>query len=274
MSYTISNFLNAGFGGSGSSGGFGSMLGGINLADYASIKNGTYYKLLKKHYSMNKTSDSDSTSSSSSSKRKSGNDIEYWDYNEKVKSKMRSTAISRDSAATLAEIRTDASDLTEASQKLLKTGSDSLFAEKTTTDANGNKTTGYNTDDVYKAVSSFVKGYNGLIQSAGQSKVAVITARRSSIMDYTRSNSELLASVGITVNAKDGALVMDEDQFKNADKDTVKKLFQGKQSYADKVSSAASGIGKSASYEATKASTYSRAGSYSSNYTSAWENYS
>ncbi len=251
MSYSISNFMNSSFGNSGlSSGASGSWFGNINFSDYASIRNGSYYNLLKTYYSRG--SQNSDYGSSSSSVGKSGDTYHYWDYNEKIKSQRQTPYIAKDSANALSRIEQDAMNLNSAAKSLTATGSSSVFAEKTSKDADGNEKKEYNTDAIYKAAAAYVTEYNDLMKSAGSSKTGAIKAVNSSIMSYTKSNKDLLDSIGITVNEKDNTLSIDEGKFKSADMETAKKLFQGSGSYADKVASAAYTIGSHAKYEASR----------------------
>lgn len=235
---------------------------GINFADYASIRNGSYHKLLRAHYSLeDRVSGKTDTSS-----KKEYKPVNTYDWRKK------STAISNDSAKKLAEIETDAKNLRTAADSLLAQGNKSLFKQTTTTDKEGNKTTGYDTDAIYKAVNNFVDQYNDAVKSAGDSKVVVIRSGANSLKDYTRSFSADLAEVGISLDAKTNTLSVDENKFKAADMNKVKSLFQGTTSYAYKVSSKAAAIDSHAQYEATKANTYNKVGSYSYNYSNgnAW----
>lgn len=270
MSYTISNFLNSSLS-SGTSSTSGSWFSNISFSDYASIRNGSYYKLLKTYYSS--TSQSSDSDSSSSSVSKSGDTYNYWDYNDQIKKLTSSTAVSADSTSTLSGIQTDSSELTKAVDKLESTESGSPLAGKTTTDYSGNKKTEYDMDAAYKAVESYVTEYNSLLQSTASSKVGAITAARSSIVGYTGSSASQLNEIGITVNAKDNSLSIDKDKFQSADMETIQELFQGKNSYASKVSATASAIGDYAKYEAAKAATYNNTGAFSYNYASAWNGY-
>lgn len=258
------------------------MMGGFSFSDYASIRNGSYHKLLSSYYALGdsdsdtKTGSGSRTSASSSTTRT----YNYWtpdgmvqrtyDLSNKTRPKTvnSTTATSKDKTSTLATIESDAEKLKSASDTLLTSGAKSLFKQETMTDKDGNKTTGYNTDAIYKAVNNYVNSYNSLVKSAGGSKVMAIRTSAASIMDYTKSNQALLSSVGITLDAEKKTLSIDEKAFKEADMETVKKLFQGTNSYAYKVSQKAASIDSHAQYEATKASTYNGVGTYSYNYSS------
>lgn len=260
------------------SGGAG-LMGSFNFSDYASIRNGSYHKLLNSYFSLDDVSSDSKTSSGNRTNPMSyERTYNYWTpdgmvqrtYGDKVggDSSSQSTATSKDKTSKLAVIESDAEKLSDAADALLTQGSKSLFKQVTTTDKDGNKTTGYDTNAIYKAVSSYVTQYNNLIQSAGGSSVVSIKASAASIAGYTSKNEKLLSSIGININSKDNTLSIDEEKFKAADMSTVKSLFQGSGSYAYQVSYKATQIDNQAQYEASKANTYNSVGAYSYNYSS------
>ena len=256
----------------------GGLMSSFNFSDYASIRNGSYHKLLNSYFSLDDVSSDTKTSSSSKTNPASyERTYNYWTpdgmvqrtYSDKVgaNSSAQSTSTSKDKTSKLATIESDAEKLSDAADALLTQGYKSLFKQVTTTDKDGNKTTGYNTDAIYKAVSSYVTQYNNLMKSAGESSVVSIKASAASISGYTSKNEKLLSSVGININS-DKTLSIDEEKFKAADMSAVKTLFQGSGSYAYQVSSKATQIDNQAQYEASKANTYNSVGAYSYNYSS------
>lgn len=259
-----------------------SMMGGYSFSDYASIRNGSYHKLLSSYYALDRTDTGSKTSSGSrtSASGSTTRTYHYWTPDGMVertydnsnptrpKTVGGTTATSKDKTSKLATIESDSRNLKTAADTLLTSGSGSLFKQVTTTDKDGNQTTGYNTDAIYKAVNSYVSSYNAAIKSAGESKVMAIRTSAASMNDYTRNNQALLASVGISYDSEKKTLSVDEKAFKEADMETVKKLFQGSASYAYQVSTKASAINTHAQYEASKASTYNSVGTYSYNYSS------
>ncbi len=256
----------------------GGLMSSFNFSDYASIRNGSYHKLLNSYFSLDDVSSDTKTSSSSKTNPASyERTYNYWTpdgmvqrtYSDKVgaNSSAQSTSTSKDKTSKLATIESDAEKLSDAADALLTQGNKSLFKQVTTTDKDGNKTTGYNTDAIYKAVSSYVTQYNNLMKSAGESSVVSIKASAASISAYTSKNEKLLSSVGININS-DKTLSIDEEKFKAADMSAVKTLFQGSGSYAYQVSSKATQIDNQAQYEASKANTYNSVGAYSYNYSS------
>ncbi|NLL78366.1 MAG: flagellar filament capping protein FliD [Clostridiales bacterium] len=228
--------------------------GNLNfLSDYASIKSGSYLKLMKAYYNT-----VDSNQDSSGKK----NSVSFH---------KETTSTSQDSAKTLAAIESDAEALKESADALLVSGSKSLFREKdiTTTAEDGTSTTqkGYDTDAIYKGVKAFVDDYNALLKTAGDVNSKTILQQTLNMTNYTNANSRLLSKVGITVNS-DHTLSVDEKTFKAADMSTVKSLFNGHGSYAYKTSASASMIDYTAGREAEKANTYTSLGTYSPNHSS------
>ena len=171
------------------------------LTDYASIKNGSYGKMMKAYYA--KTSEEESTSSKSNSKTK----------------------------------QTDGASASAARK----------FYESATA-MNSLDYSEDNIDELYDKVSEYVKNYNALITAASKSENASVKAQADALNDYTYQNYKLFARVGITMNS-DRTLSIDEDTFKKVNEKTgatniptLKTLFQGINSVADKSADRASKI--------------------------------
>lgn len=217
------------------------------LSDYASIKNGTYGKLMKAYYQKTDKDTSD-------------------DISDLIK---KPDASASENAKTLTAIDSSADKLKESADKLIKTGSDSLFKEKDVTIKNEDGTTTttkqYDMDAIYKGVSSFVKNYNSLLDNVAKSDAASITKAASNMTNITDIYSKTLKDIGITVG-KDNRLSIDEDKFKAADMSNIKSAFNSSHSFAYSISSQASFIDYAASREATKANTYDYTGAYGNNY--------
>lgn len=212
---------------------------GINYADYATIRGGSYFKLMRAYYS-----DSDAAS--------------------KLVSK-NSTATSKDETKTLAKVEDASDDLKEAADALLDKGSKSVFRQVTTTDENGKVTRGYDTDAIYKKVDEFVKSYNSLVSSASDANSSGILTSVSSMVRATEANEKMLDKLGITIG-EDNKLSIDEDTFKKADMNIVKSMFNSTGSYGYQVSAKASMANFHAENEAAKANTYGKSGMYTYNY--------
>lgn len=211
----------------------------INYADYASIRNGSYFKLLDAYYGMGKTSDS-------------------------VKDTL-STNTSKDDTKTLARIEDAASDMKESAATLMTSGSKSVFEKVTTKDKEGVETTDYDVDKIYKAVSKFVEDYNDTLDAADDSNTINILRSARSMVNYSAANERLLAKVGITIE-EGNELKIDEEAFKKADMNTVKTLFQGRGSYGYQIQTQAAMMESYAKMEAAKSNTYGSTGAYTYNY--------
>lgn len=181
---------------------------GISYTDYASIRNGSYKKLLSAYYTQ---AESEAESSSSTT----------------------------DSSQTLTSISSAASDVQDSASKLLTKGSKSLFETKT--DAAGNSYVDYDEDTVYSAVKDFIDDYNNLIDAATESEDVSLLRKAKNMATYTTSTKQALSEIGITVGS-DNKLSIDEDTFKNASKAQVQSVFQSNGGYAYQISAMASGL--------------------------------
>ncbi len=240
--------------------GFGGSTGGTNLnwlGDYASIKNGSYGRLLKACY---KESNSDSSVKKSTAARTNTtvDDI----IAEKMKKK-EETAESK--AYTKVQSTTD--KLKESADKLLTKGDSSVFEKEfiTTTDENGLESTeyGYDKEAIYSAVNSFVTNYNSVLEAAGSVSNSSIANRVTNMEEDTLLNKQTLNQLGITIKA-DNTLAIDKDTFMQADMSKAENLFNGTGSYGYRVSASASMINYTANYEQLRTGTYTYSGTFNS----------
>lgn len=229
----------------GSSKSTGSGLFGINLSEYASIRSGSYGKLMRSYFSM------DSTKGTSKSDDSTKNTIEDL---------ATTTSTSKDSTKTLAAIESDAKELTDSAKALYTRSNNKVF----TKDSGGS----YDTDKIYKAVKRFADDYNSMLDTAGRSSTNRISRSVSSMKNETSYNEKALKEIGITVDEKTGKLSVDETTFKSADTEKVKSLFNGTGSYAYSVATKAAMTESYAKSEAAKSNTYTKNGTYNYNYNS------
>ena len=229
----------------GSSKSTGSGMFGINLSEYASIRSGSYGKLMRSYFSM------DSAKSTSKSDDSTKNTIEDL---------ATTTSTSKDSTKTLAAIESDAKELTDSAKALYTRSNNKVF----TKDSGG----GYDTDKIYKAVKRFADDYNSLMDTAGKSSTNRIFRSAGSIKNETSYNEKALKEIGITVDEKTGRLSVDETTFKSADTEKIKNLFNGTGSYAYSVATKAAMTESYAKSEAAKSNTYTKNGTYNYNYNS------
>lgn len=229
----------------GSSKSTGSGLFGINLSEYASIRSGSYGKLMRSYFSM------DSTKGTSKSDDSTKNTIEDL---------ATTTSTSKDSTKMLAAIESDAKELTDTAKALYTRSNNKVF----TKDSGGS----YDTDKIYKAVKSFADDYNSMLDTAGKSSTNRISHSVSSMKNETSYNEKALKEIGITVDEKTGKLSVDETTFKSADTEKIKNLFNGTGSYAYSVATKAAMTESYAKSEAAKSNTYTKNGTYNYNYNS------
>lgn len=198
--------LLGGMGGGDDAGGMGSLLG-----DYAAIKNGSYGKMLKKYYSK----------------------LEKQEAEESGKTDQKTAGKVKDSSSA------------SAAKALYKSAS---TLENLNYDDRSEENIGKITD----AVSAFVKDYNNLMKSADKSKNTTVQKQAESLYNAYYTNYKLFSKVGITLNS-DRTLSFDESTMKTALSDTehgkgatVKTLFGGIGSFADKAMNKASQIYRAA----------------------------
>ncbi len=215
------------------------------LSDYASIKNGSYGKLMKAYYAKDS---GDSKTAASTITKKDTTDT---------------------AKKALAKVETATDALKESADALLATGKKDLFAQKdiTTKDENGVETTtkGYDTGAIYNAVNSFVKNYNSVMAAVDDVSDTTVNNRTESMGNTTIANSKQLAKIGITMK-NDGTLSLDKDTFMKADMNTVKNLFQGNGSYGYRVSAQSSMINFAADHASTRSGLYTGTAGYIGTY--------
>lgn len=224
----------------------GNWMTGISslYSDYNSIKSGTYHKLLKAYYNPDPNSKSK--------------------VNELVSKKETETD------KKLSNTKADASSLNESAEALTTKGSKNLFKKQEITtkdETTGEETTtlDYDRDKITKAVKSFVDDYNSLLESGSDVSSPSILKKTLQMTNATKANKNLLADVGISIS-KNNKLTIDEEKFKKADMNTVMTLFNGPNSYADKIAQQSDQIAKTAAQEATKtAGLYNNNGGYYNN---------
>ncbi len=237
-----------------------SPFGGLasSLSDYNMIRSGSYKKLMTAYFSKLEESDKPV---------KKGYSI--------AEDRNRLTnSISKDTTPVLSNIKKSANDLQDSASDLLKTGSDSVFQEVTKTGKDGKKTTGYDVDQIYKAVKSFVDDYNDTVKAAGKAGSNNVKNAAKSMTNSAYMYRASLEEAGISIG-KDNQLSIDADKFKSADMDKVKSLFNKAGSFAYSVKSQAAVLEYRAGAEASRANTYAKGGYYSSAYNQGgmWDGY-
>lgn len=178
----------------------------------ASVKNGSYGKLLKAYYS-----DSDSASAK-------------W---AKSKANVVDTKNLSEVKASAVELKKDVSVI---NNKLIDSG---------------------NKDKIKEAVGEFVDSFNSLVKSASNSSNSSISKQTKSLTNNTYINSDLLKSVGITLNT-DNTLSLDEKKLSEASASSLKTVFTNSGSFGDTTSTKASMIYNSANSSLNSGGIYNK----------------
>lgn len=203
-----------------------SASGSFSLSDYAAIKNGSYGKLLKAYYAKQdaeKTSGGDSVQKSTL--MKNGADA----------LKKSADALNNDELWEMKKIK----------KKDEKTGEEIEVED-------------YDWDAITKAMKSFVEDYNDVVKQAGDSNSKDVLRNAVWLTGMTEANENILSKIGITVG-KGNEIELDEEALKKADIQTLKSVFTGYNSFADKVSMKANSISNAA---ARTSGTYKSNGTY------------
>ena len=225
-----------------------SNLAGL-CGDYNMIRSGSYHKLLRAYYEKDSSAEKESGKTDTVSHKTAG-----------AESKKMSL------------LKSDAKDLEKSADALTVTGKKSLFEKKeiTAEDKEGNKTTtlDYDRNAIGKAVAAFAEDYNALADAGKKSSSLTVLNKGMQMSKLTARNRKALAEAGITITSEN-KLSVDKDKLASADISKLKRLFEGSDSYAARVSDKAEEIAEAAKREATKSSSlYTKNGSYynSSNY--------
>ena len=181
----------------------GGDMGNLNfLSDYASIKNGSYGKLMKSYYG----SASSSSATSSGAKANTNNVLD------KILEEKKNPKVSK-------EVQEANANLTSGISSLKNTVA-TLQNDKTYTTSDGTSAA----DKVSSAIRNFVSQYNDVVSNAKNSTLTGKTSHVAGMMKVSEANAEKLAEIGITVN-KDGTLQLNEGKLKSTDISKVQELF-------------------------------------------------
>ncbi len=187
------------------------------FSDYASIKNGSYRRLMKSYYGKA----NNAASSSSGSKSRSNNVLD------KLLEEKKNPKVSK-------EVQEANANLT-AGISSLKSSVSTLQNEKTYTDTPNGSTAAEKT---VSAVKDYVTNYNNLVTAAKGSTLTGTTSHVANMMNATAANKDKLAEIGVRVNAN-GTLTLNEAKLKTVDTSKVQEVFSkdDKMSYGSAVAS-------------------------------------
>lgn len=204
-----------------------SASGSFSLSDYAAIKNGSYGKLLKAYYAKQDTEKAASGGETvqKATMMKTGADA----------LKKSADALNNDELWEMKKIK----------KKDEKTGEEIEVED-------------YDWDAITKALKSFVEDYNDVVKQAGDSNSKDVLRNAVWLTGMTEANENILSKIGITVG-KGNEIELDEEALKKADIQTLKSVFTGYNSFADKVSMKANSISNAA---ARTSGTYRKNGTY------------
>lgn len=173
------------------------------LSDYASLKNGSYSKLMKAYYGTGQDADTKVSSTRSSTKN----------ILKKLEEEKKNPKVSKDVQKANSNLTSGLSSVKSSLAVLQNSG--------TYTDSENGKSAA---DKVTSAVKNFVSDYNNLVTAAKGSTLTGKTAYVSNMMSSTAANSGKLSEIGVRVNTN-GTLEIDEAKLKKADLNKVKDLF-------------------------------------------------
>ncbi len=176
---------------------------GVNVTDYASIRNGSYGKLMKAYYDID---------DSAAKKTDSKNDTDDTDH-------------------TLMNIKSATADLKKSAQALYS--SKTLFEK--------NKDGEYDMEAIYDKVSKFIDDYNSAVGSVGAAETSSLAKAGASLVNAVSENADMFDKMGITINS-DCSLSINKTKFMESKISDVKSMFNGVGSFAYQIGSKASRI--------------------------------
>lgn len=176
------------------------------LSDYASIKNGSYGRLMKTYYGM-KQQEAGSSSSSAGRKSNASNVLD------KILEEKKNPKVSKEAQKANADLTTGLSNL-KSSVSTLQNG-------KTYTDTENGQSAA---DKAVSAMKAYVSDYNDVVNASKNSTLRNKTAYVANMMSCTAANADKLAELGVTIN-ENGTLQLNESKLKAAGPSKVQELF-------------------------------------------------
>lgn len=198
------------------------------LADYTSIKNGSYGKLLKAYYAKQ---DADKLSSKG------------------------------DTAQSLKLMKMGADSLKKSADTLKNASiwEKKKIKKKDETTGKEIEVEDYDREAITKAVKFFIKDYNNVVEKAGNSNTKSVLRNAVWMTGMTEKSSSMLEKIGITIGSGN-KLELDEDALKKADINDLKTVFTGHNSFISRVSQKAAGMSGAAN---SAKATYTSDGAFS-----------
>lgn len=191
------DYMNSFFGGTSSANQSTSNTSNL-LGDYFSIRNGTYLKVAKKFYS------------DEANLKKKPNSIDKTD-----QKKLDSTKLSAEATV----------------GSLIKLMDNKLYNKIDKRDADGNRYTDYNKEEIFNNLNKFIDSYNNLVKNAGELEDRQTLKNSVRMVEQIKVYSGALGKIGISIE-DDNTLKLNEDIFNKADMSDVKSMFTGNVSFA------------------------------------------
>ncbi len=190
------------------------LLGGLSagggmsnfLSDYASIKNGSYGKLMKSYYASQKAEATGQSTATGKRSRTSNVLDQLLEQKKNPKLSKKTQKANEDLKAGLTTLNASLS---------------TLQSDKTYTDTKNGQSASSKT---VAAVKAYVKNYNSVVTAAKGSTLTNKTSYVGNMMTKTAASKDKLAEIGIRVN-ENGTLLLDEAKLKGTDVSKVQEIF-------------------------------------------------
>ncbi len=177
--------------------------GNLNFfSDYASIKSGSYGRLMKAYYGRQ-----DSGTTANGTKTNTSNVLD------RILEERKHPKVSK-------EVQEANSNLTTGISNLKKSVS-ALQNDNTFTNTENGQTA---VDKVASAMKNYVSEYNNVVSASKRSTMTNKTAYVANMMKSTAANADKLAEIGVRINY-DGTLQLNEGKLKSTDLSKVQDLF-------------------------------------------------
>ena len=123
------------------------------------------------------------------------------------------------------KLKKEADKLTDSTAALLQEDEDNLFTQAKA---------GGDNQKIYDSIESFFENYNSAMKALKNASSTMNDFYRQMLSEAPEEAKESLASIGITF-AKDGTASVDMDKVKEADLETLEKLFGSKSNFMGKM---------------------------------------
>ncbi len=213
------------------------------LGDYSAVKNGSYGKLMRAYYQVDKPAKTTTTSKP--------NKTEETEKTQKPASVVTQAQNMFATAPSVTSTKKADKESATAATKLVE----SIDALDKLTYKEENR------DKIAEGVTAFVEEYNKTLKAASESNLINVAQNAKWMASGTKSNQKLLASIGININ-EDNTLSFDKEVFGKASITTARSVLDGSASFAHQVSNRAAKIYAEAASAGTAASAYSSTGDY------------